>query len=204
MEILTKQQLRTRETQARLLNAAEKIFIRDGFEGAQLDEIAATAGRSKGSVYTHFKNKEDLFLALSIHRTRSYVERLARSVQKCTDRKQSLEAFRDFYLGLLHDDAFSILALEFKLYALRHPESKERFRDALAMSRTPADEGLYVQMFGELSRGSRTDNDLALAALAPIISGLILESNFEPKVLSEKGLRRILGRIFDALFAPLG
>ncbi len=200
MEKPTKQQLRTQETQARLLNAAEKIFIRDGFEGAQLDEIAATAGRSKGSVYTHFKNKEDLFLALSVDRTRSYVERLASAIRKCSGRKQTIDAFRDFYIGLLRDNAFSILALEFKLYAVRHPESKERFRTALDMSRTPADERLYIQMFGELSGGSRADNDLALAALAPIISGLILESNFEPNVLSKKGLRRILGRIFDALF----
>ena len=34
----------------RLLNAAEEIFVRDGYEAAQLDEIAATAGRSKGAV----------------------------------------------------------------------------------------------------------------------------------------------------------
>ncbi len=204
METPTKQQLRTRETQDRLLKAAEKVFIRDGFEGAQLDEIAVTAGRSKGAVYTHFKNKEDLFVALAVHRTRSYIERLANSVGKCTDRKSSLEAFRDFYVGLLRDNAFSILALEFKLYALRHPESRERFRSALDMSRVSAGEELYVRIFGDLTRGARKDNDLALAALAPIIAGLTLESNFEPTVLSEKQLRRILGRIFDALFAPLG
>jgi AcrR family transcriptional regulator len=200
METLTKQQLRTQETQARLLDAAENIFVRDGFEGAQLDEIAAMAGRSKGSVYTHFKNKEDLFLALFEHRTKSYVERVVDSVHKCANRKQSLEAFRDFYVGLFRDKAFSILTLEFKLYALRHPESKERFLRVFEMSRTRTDDGVYEQMFGELTRNARTDNDLALAALGPIASGLILESSFDPDVLSEKGLRRILGRIFDALF----
>jgi hypothetical protein len=30
--------------------------------------------------------------------------------------------------------------------------------------------------------------------------GLILESHFEPEILSEKAVRRILGRIFDSLF----
>ncbi len=202
METSTKQQLRTQETQARLLDAAENIFVRDGFEGAQLDEIAAMAGRSKGSVYTHFKNKEDLFLALFERRTKSYVERVVDSVHKCANRKQSLEAFREFYVGLARDNAFSILTLEFKLYALRHPESKERFRRVFEMSRTRTDDGVYEQMFGELTRNARTDNDLALAALGPVASGLILESNFETDVLSERGLRRILGRIFDALFSP--
>src|SRR5580704_16741310 len=145
MKTPTRQQIRTQETQARLLEAAEEIFVRDGFEGAQLDEIAATAGRSKGAVYTHFKNKEDLFLALFEHRTISYVARLAASVRKCTNPKQSLDTFRAFYVGLVRDKAFSILTLEFKLYALRHPESKERFRRVFEMSRTRTDDGVYEQ-----------------------------------------------------------
>ena len=200
METLSKQQIRTRETQARLLDAAEEIFVRDGFEGAQLDEIAATAGRSKGAVYTHFKSKEDLFLALFEHRTRSYVERLSESLHKCTNRSQSLEAFRQFYVGLVRDRIWPILTLEFKLYALRHPESKERLRIAFEMSKTTNDDEMYEKTFGKLTRAARRDNDLALLALGPIVSGLILESHFELEAFSEKPLRRILGRIFDALF----
>ncbi len=200
METLSKQQIRTRETQARLLDAAEEIFVRDGFEGAQLDEIAATAGRSKGAVYTHFKSKEDLFLALFEHRTRSYVERLSESLHKCTNRSQSLEAFREFYVGLVRDRIWPILTLEFKLYALRHPESKERLRIAFEMSKTTNDDEMYEKTFGKLTRAARRDNDLALLALGPIVSGLILESHFELEAFSEKPLRRILGRIFDALF----
>jgi AcrR family transcriptional regulator len=205
METLTRQQLRIQETQARLLDAAEEVFVRDGFEGAQLDEIAATAGRSKGSVYTHFKNKEDLFLALFEHRTKSYVARLVGSVRKCTNPKQSLEAFRAFYIGLVPDKAFSILTLEFKLYALRHPESKERFRRVFEMSKASGDGELYALMFGEHTRGTRIEKDLAraAAALPPIISSLVLESTFEPEVLSDKGLRQILGKTFDALYPPL-
>jgi AcrR family transcriptional regulator len=204
VQTLTRQSARTQETQSRLLRAAEQVFVRDGFEGAQLDEIATRAGRSKGSVYIHFKNKEDLFLALFEYRTKSYVERLSQCVQKCTDRKQSLEVFREFCIGLVRDRAFSILTLEFKLYALRHPESKERLRNAHEVSKATAEPGLYAHIFGEPARGMRTDNDLSAASLGPIISGLILESNFEPAVLSEEGLRRILGRIFDALFpAPI-
>ncbi len=200
METLSKQQLRIKETQARLLDAAEEVFVRDGYEGAQLDEIAATAGRSKGAVYTHFKSKEDLFLVLFEYRTRSYIERLMDSLRKCTNRKQSLAAFRDFYVGLVHERAWSILTLEFKLFALRHPESKERLRKAFEMSKTANDDARYEQMFGQLRDREKAENDLALLALGPIVSGLMLEGHFEPDVLSEKGLCRILGRIFDALF----
>jgi AcrR family transcriptional regulator len=200
METVSKQLLRTRETQARLLDAAEALFVREGYAAAQLDEIAATAGRSKGAVYTHFKSKEDLFLALFEHRTRSYIDRLFIRLRKCTNRKQSLEAFREFYVGLVHDKAWSILTLEFKLFALRHPESKERLRKVFEMSKATNDGAIYEQVFGQLARRDKADNDLSLLALGPIVSGLMLESYFEPEALSEKALRRILGSIFDALF----
>ncbi len=204
METQTKQQLRTTETRARLLDAAEEVFVRDGYESAQLDEIAAIADRSKGAVYTHFNSKEDLFLALFENRTRSYIDRLVTSLQKCTNRRQSLAAFREFYVGLVQDRSWPILTLEFKLYALRHPESKERFRKAFEMSKSTKDDAFYEQLFGKVSRASKSDVDLSLIALGPIVSGLILESHFEMEILSEKALRRILGRVFDALFPSRG
>jgi AcrR family transcriptional regulator len=200
MQTTSKQQLRTQETQARLLAAAEEVFVRDGYEAAQLDEIAARADRSKGAVYTHFKSKEDLFLALFEHRTTSYIDRLVDSLRKCTGRKQSLEAFREFYVGLVHDRTWPLLTLEFKLFALRHPESKERLRKVFEMSKATSDVQMHEQLFGHLTRDKKADVDLSLAALGPIVMGLILESHFEPEILSEKALRRILGRIFDSLF----
>ncbi len=200
MEKLSKQQIRIQETQARLLKAAEEVFVQDGYEAAQLDEIAARADRSKGAVYTHFKSKEDLFLALFEHRTRSFVDRLITSLNKCTSRKQSLEAFREFIVGLAHDRIWPILTLEFKLFSLRHPESKERLRKAFEMSKPGKDDLGYERMFGQMNREQRAENELALAALGPIVTGLILESYFEPKILNEQGIRRLLGRIFDAFF----
>jgi AcrR family transcriptional regulator len=200
MPSLSRQQVRTQETQKRLLDAAEEVFVRDGYEAAQLDAIATRADRSKGAVYTHFKSKEDLFLALFEHRTRSYIDHLMQSLARCTTQKERLQAFRDFYVNLDHDRTWPILTLEFKLYALRHPESKERLRRAFEMSKPPRDESSDERIFGKLTRSQRTDNELAITALGPIMSGLMLESHFEPEMLSEKGLRRLLGRIFDALF----
>ena len=51
-------------TRRHLLDAAAVVFARDGFHGASLDDVAATAGFTKGAVYSNFKSKEDLFLAV--------------------------------------------------------------------------------------------------------------------------------------------
>src|SRR5271168_2584331 len=55
---------RRQQTREHLLAAAAQVFGERGFHGASLDEVAAVAGFTKGAVYSNFKNKEDLFLAL--------------------------------------------------------------------------------------------------------------------------------------------
>src|SRR5688572_29674975 len=51
-------------THRQLLDAAERVFVRLGYQGATLDVIAAEAGFTKGAVYWHFQSKEALFLEL--------------------------------------------------------------------------------------------------------------------------------------------
>src|SRR5260370_11763687 len=63
LEPLTPQR-RREMTRQHLLEAAAIVFTRNGFHGSTLDEVAATAGFTKGAVYSNFKSKDELFLAL--------------------------------------------------------------------------------------------------------------------------------------------
>ena len=47
-----------------ILDAAEQVFLRDGYLGANMDELAALSGVSKQTVYAHFGSKETLFVEL--------------------------------------------------------------------------------------------------------------------------------------------
>lgn len=60
---ITRQERKER-TRADLLQAARTVFLRRGFHGASLDEIAEEAGYTKGAVYSNFAGKDDLYLAL--------------------------------------------------------------------------------------------------------------------------------------------
>jgi AcrR family transcriptional regulator len=197
---LNKHQLKNQETHARLLKAAEKIFVRDGYQGAQLSAIAAAAGRTKGAVYDHFKSKEDLFLALFEARTQEYIDDLAARLKKCAPGKQSIDAFRDFYADLAYDKTWPILTLEFKLFALRHAESKKRLRKAFLMMKSSGTQDFTTQLFGPLTRLQKSAVDRSIVALGPIVSGLILESYFDPQILSEPSIRQILTTVFDSLW----
>jgi TetR/AcrR family transcriptional repressor of mexJK operon len=49
------------ECRQRIVEAARDEFMRDGFRGASVDRIAATAGVAKQTLYNHFPSKEALF-----------------------------------------------------------------------------------------------------------------------------------------------
>ena len=49
------------EKRAAILQAAKRLFTTQGFEGTSMDAIAAAAGVSKLTVYSHYQDKERLF-----------------------------------------------------------------------------------------------------------------------------------------------
>ncbi|HEV7317348.1 MAG TPA: TetR/AcrR family transcriptional regulator [Ensifer sp.] len=53
---------RMERTRKLIVGAAGDLFLKHGFLGTNMDEIAATADVSKQTVYSHFHNKEALFL----------------------------------------------------------------------------------------------------------------------------------------------
>jgi AcrR family transcriptional regulator len=48
------------EVDERVLDAARKIFLERGFEGASIDEIAEAARSGKQTIYARFRNKREL------------------------------------------------------------------------------------------------------------------------------------------------
>jgi AcrR family transcriptional regulator len=52
------------QTRARLLDAAERVFLQRGLQGSSVEEIAAEAGFTRGAFYSNFKSKDELFVEL--------------------------------------------------------------------------------------------------------------------------------------------
>src|SRR3569833_2954452 len=56
---------RKEERAPEILEAALASFAEKGFAGTRMDDIAARAGITKGTIYLYFKSKEELFKALA-------------------------------------------------------------------------------------------------------------------------------------------
>ncbi len=60
MKELNKQQQKSKETKARIFQAAKHILQKKGYEQLSIKNICEEAGVSNGSFYHHFKTKDDL------------------------------------------------------------------------------------------------------------------------------------------------
>ena len=59
-QTLSRQQLKSQETKAKIFGAAKHILQKKGYEELSIKNICEEAGVSNGSFYHHFKTKDDL------------------------------------------------------------------------------------------------------------------------------------------------
>lgn len=59
-----------------ILNAAAELFLKKGFESVSMDSVAASAGVSKATLYAHFANKKELFVAVVAEETQRILEQI--------------------------------------------------------------------------------------------------------------------------------
>ncbi len=189
-------------TRARLIQSAEKIFARDGFEAAKLEEIAANAGYTRGAFYANFKNKEDLFFALLEAEISSRIEKGRNRIDQFEDPVAKLQALRTFILDICLDRRWSLLALEFKLFAIRHPEVKARLA---AMNRRFASSraGILRDVMQGLGRQLPASANAAGMSLAALAYGLTLEHMLDRAIMPEGDVTKIMANFFDGLTAGI-
>lgn len=63
-------------TEEKILQAARKVFIRDGMAGARMQDIADEAGMNKALLHYYFRNKEQLFQTIFKEATLEFLPRM--------------------------------------------------------------------------------------------------------------------------------
>jgi len=187
-------------TRQHLLDAAAVVFARHGFHGATLDEVASTAGFTKGAVYSNFKNKDDLFLAL-------LDDRVTRQLAVVSDVLEGgpHEAVQQFprireLLGadVFWDDDFATLYLEFVLYARRHPEAQAKLAASARRSRALVRQVIDEELSALGTAPAYDTEHLAEISLA-LFGGLGVDRLVDPASVTETTLDTALTLLYDAL-----
>src|SRR5262249_16757070 len=84
-----------------IMEAAASLFLRNGYLGTSMDEIAALARVSKQTVYTHFADKERLFTDLVMRNAElvdEFLDTIAAMLHNTTDVEKDLGALARRYV----------------------------------------------------------------------------------------------------------
>lgn len=154
------------ETRAKLIDAARRAFADNGYAGASMDELTASAGLTRGALYHHFGDKKGLLAAV---------------VQQIDDEMNLrlgaiLAAGEDLWSGFrAYNRAYLEMALEAEIQRIV-------LRDAPAILGSPSSEASQLRclssMTGQLrelmdsGRVRRTDAE----ALAWLLNGALVDA----------------------------
>lgn len=194
---LNKHQQRTEATRRKLVKAGMRVFARDGFEAARIEDIAAEAGHTRGAFYANFKTKEDLFFALLEQEAVLRLTELRDVLAVCSSPENRMRAVRKYYLERAGDRQWVMLMLEFKLYALRHGKIRAKLAATHRQIRSSLSYSFLKDLFPLMKEDGSEDKEVAKVMLDVALSGLVLERAYDPKRISEQQVQQILGRVFD-------
>lgn len=97
------------EKRAAILTAAKRLFPEYGFEGTSMDAIAAAAGVSKLTVYSHFKDKDSLFVeAVRVRCVEQMPPELFEMESTGSVRQQLQSIASAFFALVISDEAISL------------------------------------------------------------------------------------------------
>ena len=158
---LSRRESRRQDRRDAILTVAGRSFLENGYAGTTMSAIAAELGGSKGTLWSYFPSKEELFAAVVDRETAVFRSRLSAILNPCGDMKATLERFcRSFLERVTADDAVALYRLVIG-EAGRFPEVGNIFfasgpRQTIAL--------LSAYLAGAMERGLLQQADPAAAA----------------------------------------
>jgi AcrR family transcriptional regulator len=192
------QRERTRQL---LLEAAEAVFVRNGYHATSVDQIAEEAGFSKGAVYSNFENKDELFLAVVERRHDSRALAIEQDVP--TDKPivdQAMDAGTRFFDVIVRDPDWSLLMMEYAAHAARHDDLRDRLRHRNVSMRERMAE-FITHHLALLGLTCPVPINQLTAVLFALGEGFIIEKLTDPDGVSDDTFGTALALLFAGLVA---
>ena len=183
--------VRAPEAPSRLAEAAFELFSQRGFDRVNLDEVAAHAGVTKGSIYHHYASKKDLILASCRHYYRRWHRMMQREIAPLTDPLARLRAVLSLSVSTcLLDEQNRLFTAEIMALSLVDGDIRSgwaQFYDSVRETYIGLTEAARAQ--GQLDTDDpRRAVNLMLAAM----EGIKQRASFEPEIAVQEERERIL------------
>lgn len=167
-------------TSEKILQAALAVFLEVGFERANLDKIAAQAGVTKPTVYSHFGSKVGLLKAVAQQQAQHVITQFSPSLKSTGNVRRDLTGFaKSFLTNMLGPEAMRVHRFAI-VEAMTHPEL---VAPLLSAGPQKLDEVLLNYLEAETAAGRLRCKHPLLAAKQLI--GLLIGMDFLAIVVSQ-------------------
>jgi TetR/AcrR family transcriptional regulator, transcriptional repressor of aconitase len=184
----------------RLIEAAETLFIRKGFDDTSVDEITGMAGYSRGAFYSNFEDKDQVFLAVIDRCWFSVPKALETIVQQVSDPASLAAAVRDWYSNHWRVKESMALQIEFSRRAMKQRSVRKRLAE-LRREELANIAGYVTHWFGTTDRApAERPEVIALVLLAAARGLAILATHDDPA--QEQIYTEAAALVFDRITAP--
>ncbi len=157
-----KPRARRPDARSEIVSVAIDCFSRHGFQGTSIDRIARAAGLTKGALYYHFRDKEDLLFGALDDRIGGFERRVVDRVTELKDPVAALHAIAEICVEQATRSNHRRFLLTLMVEALdTHPQLSARFRDMMRRFREFIANTVGI---GQRKNVFRKDADAALAA----------------------------------------
>ncbi len=146
--------LKKEEKKRKIIDAAIKIFARNGYFNSRVSEIAKEAGVADGTIYIYFKSKEELLSAIFDEALNVFVEESKKMLEEITDPIEKLKKIVCLHLKHLgsNRDLAMVFQIEFRHnIVFMERLSKTRLADYFKIIEGVILEGQKQGLFKELN-----------------------------------------------------
>ncbi|SDC96326.1 transcriptional regulator, TetR family [Melghirimyces thermohalophilus] len=166
------------ETIEQIFHSAVEVFAHSGFERAKIDDVARHAGVAKGTIYYHFKGKEELFVALMRDGMEKMTEQIHRQMGREPDPLRRLRALLQAQVEYLYEHGtFAKLLLSESWGSVeRQQEFRAKIRELVELIEEVLIQGAEEGSF----RPQMSHHDTAVAMFGAI-SVSVLQDLFSPE-----------------------
>lgn len=145
-----------------ILDGARRVFLRDGFDGASMNDIVRAAGVSKGTLYVYYPSKEALFAALIRHDKRQQAEQTCKWAGDAVDVREALTRVGRSFMSMMARPDHVAQVRTVMAVAPKFPEIGRAFYEAGPLHGTDKLERLVAH---HVARGDLVTDDPRRAAI---------------------------------------
>lgn len=174
-----------------ILDAADKLFCKNGVDKTTMDQIATEAGYSKPTLYSYFKDKDEVYFALVLE----FIQKIVVRVDKAIDEHA---AFADMFMKMCQE--VYRLATCYPLYFegligninvnIEEDDTPQIYKDIYGLGEALNEKLTYILQQGKEEGiiNATLDNSVTLLFLWSSVSGVIRMINLKGEYLKKLAL----------------